>query len=301
MTPSTGSGSGGGSGSCAAILLAGGRASRVGGAAKPLFELGGRTLLQAAVDAARDAGAHPITVAGPVLDETLEVAWVREHPPFGGPVAGIVAALESWTTGHAAGPPADPEWTFLLACDLPRVDAAVARLVADLALQPRDIDGLCLADAGSRPQWLTGVYRTTVLRDAASALPDRGRDAPVRALLADLAIAVVSAPDAARDIDTWEDYREEQTMAEQSPQHLPPEALDAWADALCARFGLARDEVPITLVLDLARDVSKGVARPAAPFSAYVAGLVAGRAGGSPEDVAAAVAAITELAEDWQA
>jgi len=83
-------------------------------------------------------------------------------------------------------------------------------------------------------------------------------------------------------------------------EHLPPEALDTWADALCERFGLTRDDVPIALILDLARDVSQGVARPAAPFSAYVAGLVAGRAGGSPQDVADAVAAITELAEGWQ-
>lgn len=84
-------------------------------------------------------------------------------------------------------------------------------------------------------------------------------------------------------------------------EHLPPEALDDWAAALCERFGLAREDVPISLILDLARDVSQGVARPAAPFSAYVAGLVAGRAGGSPDDVESAVAAIVELANGWQA
>ncbi|MFT4229808.1 MAG: DUF6457 domain-containing protein [Microbacterium sp.] len=43
-----------------------------------------------------------------------------------------------------------------------------------------------------------------------------------------------------------------------------------------------------------------GVARPAAPFSAFVAGLVAGRAGGSPDDVREAVAAITALAAGWE-
>ncbi|HET8929007.1 MAG TPA: DUF6457 domain-containing protein [Microbacterium sp.] len=84
-------------------------------------------------------------------------------------------------------------------------------------------------------------------------------------------------------------------------EHLPPEALDAWAAALRERFGLGPDDVPISLILDLARDVSMNVARPAAPFSAYVAGLVAGRAGGTPDDVREAVAAIGELAEGWQA
>ena len=77
------------------------------------------------------------------------------------------------------------------------------------------------------------------------------------------------------------------------------EALDAWAAALRTRFELAEDDLPSALVLDLARDVANGVARPAAPFSAFAAGLVAGRAGGTPDDVRAAVAAIVELAEAW--
>lgn len=85
-----------------------------------------------------------------------------------------------------------------------------------------------------------------------------------------------------------------------SDKHLPPEALDDWAAALRERFDLSEDDVPIPLILDLAKVVAGGVARPAAPFSAFVAGLVAGRSGGSPDEVRAAVAAIAALAEDWQ-
>ncbi|MFE5408610.1 DUF6457 domain-containing protein [Microbacterium sp. NPDC056569] len=88
-------------------------------------------------------------------------------------------------------------------------------------------------------------------------------------------------------------------MSEQS-RTLPPEALDAWAAALRERFGLAPEELPVSLILDLARDVALGVARPAAPFSAFAAGLVAGRAGGSPEDIAAAAATITAMANEWE-
>ncbi|WP_203580344.1 molybdenum cofactor guanylyltransferase [Microbacterium hibisci] len=198
-----------------AILLAGGRATRVGGAAKPLFEVGGQTLLHAAVTAVTDAAARPITVVAPVLDETLPVTWVREDPPFSGPAAAIVAALSSWPDAD------DPDWTLLLACDLPGVGAAVRRLVADLPLLPADTDGICLADRSSRPQWLIGAYRTGALRAAASALPDGGRDAPVRALLDDLAIAVIAAPDdLTRDVDTWEDLEEARQRAahlEESP------------------------------------------------------------------------------------
>jgi len=83
-------------------------------------------------------------------------------------------------------------------------------------------------------------------------------------------------------------------------EHLPPEALDEWADALRRLFGLGADDIPIPVILDLARDVAVGVARPAAPLSAFVAGLVAGRAGGTPEQVRRSVAEITSLAQGWR-
>ncbi|MEQ6897698.1 DUF6457 domain-containing protein [Microbacterium sp. KR10-403] len=84
-------------------------------------------------------------------------------------------------------------------------------------------------------------------------------------------------------------------------EHLPPEALDEWADALRERFDLTQEDVPIALVLKLAKDVADGVARPAAPFSAFVAGLIAGRAGGSPDDIKNSVDAVSQLASTWKA
>ena len=88
-------------------------------------------------------------------------------------------------------------------------------------------------------------------------------------------------------------------MSEQS-RTLPPEALDAWAAALRERFGLAADDVPVAAVLDLARDVANGVARPAAPLGAFVAGLAAGRMGTDPAEVRAALDAVVELAQGWE-
>lgn len=87
-------------------------------------------------------------------------------------------------------------------------------------------------------------------------------------------------------------------MSEQS-RTLPPEALDAWAAALRERFGLADDDVPVAAVLDLTRDVANGVARPAAPLGAFVAGLVAGRAGTDPAEIRAALDAVAEAAAGW--
>ncbi|MBB2976581.1 hypothetical protein FHX49_002160 [Microbacterium endophyticum] len=83
----------------------------------------------------------------------------------------------------------------------------------------------------------------------------------------------------------------------ESQRTLPPEALDAWAKVLCEHFSIEREDLPVALILDLARDVAVGVARPAAPLSAFAAGLVAGRQGGTSEQVRAAVVQITALAE----
>jgi molybdopterin-guanine dinucleotide biosynthesis protein A len=180
----------------AAILLAGGRGSRMGGVRKPLLEVHGKTLLDAAIDAARGAGCESIVIAadpitGPGAPKG-DVKWVREDPPYGGPAAAIVAAL----------PLVEASCTLILACDLPRVDDAVRMLSAS----PFDGDGVCLADAAGGAQWLIGTYRTDALRAAAATLSDRGRDVPVRALLGGLRLTTVVASEVmATDIDTWDD------------------------------------------------------------------------------------------------
>ncbi|REC97922.1 molybdopterin-guanine dinucleotide biosynthesis protein A [Microbacterium sp. AG157] len=177
-----------------AILLAGGRASRLGGATKPLVRVGGQTLLRTAVDAVRAAGARRVVVVAPVLDDALEVTWTREEPPFGGPVAAIIAAL-----GHV-----DATEVFVVACDLPTAVPAVA-LLGDPV--PDAADGVCLDDG--RRQWLIGRYRAAALRTAASGVSEGGRDASMRALLGGLRVEPVPAdPALTRDIDTWEDLRE---------------------------------------------------------------------------------------------
>jgi hypothetical protein len=72
--------------------------------------------------------------------------------------------------------------------------------------------------------------------------------------------------------------------------------LEDWTAAVCADLGLDPEDVNVTVVLDLARDVAHGVARPAAPLTAYLAGIAVGR-GMPPADAAARV---THLATTWQ-
>jgi hypothetical protein len=71
--------------------------------------------------------------------------------------------------------------------------------------------------------------------------------------------------------------------------------LDDWIATVCDALGLHPDTIDRDLLLDLTRDVAHGVARPAAPLTSFLVGLAAGRAGGSTEDVARAVATVSGL------
>lgn len=172
----------------------------MGGVAKPLLQVGARTMLALALDAADALGCRPVVVAGPRPGGALaqRATWVREDPPLGGPAAGIVAALA------AVGEPA-PEWTLVLACDLPEAEAIAIRLREGVEALPPDLDGRCLSVAG-RPQWLCGLYRSDALRSAAASLANAGAGVSMRSLLAPLELDTIEAPESlAADVDTWDD------------------------------------------------------------------------------------------------
>ncbi|HWL01985.1 MAG TPA: DUF6457 domain-containing protein [Microbacteriaceae bacterium] len=80
-------------------------------------------------------------------------------------------------------------------------------------------------------------------------------------------------------------------------QDTAPE-LAEWAEVLVHEFGLEVEQVPVDRILKLAAVAAHGVTRPAAPLSAFVAGLVAGQLGGSPEEIADAIASIESLVAD---
>jgi Domain of unknown function (DUF6457) len=71
--------------------------------------------------------------------------------------------------------------------------------------------------------------------------------------------------------------------------------LQDWTAAVCADLGIDPATADVTAVLDLARDVAHGVARPAAPLTAYLVGVAVG--GGVPLDDAAR--RISALAAGW--
>jgi len=69
--------------------------------------------------------------------------------------------------------------------------------------------------------------------------------------------------------------------------------LDEWTAQVSAALGLDPDALDRDVVLDLTKDVAHGVARPAAPLTAFLLGVAAGRSGG--ESVPVLASRIREL------
>lgn len=169
------------------MVLAGGRARRLGGVAKPLLRHGGATLLDHALTASR--GAALTIVVGPALPPLVAAGaeQVQEDPPFGGPVAALAAALPRLDR------PGAPEWVLLLAADLVDPGPAVARLTAVAASADADTSSLLAIDGDGREQLLLGLHRARALRAALADLGDPA-GASVRALLAPLPRVLVRVP-----------------------------------------------------------------------------------------------------------
>lgn len=84
-----------------------------------------------------------------------------------------------------------------------------------------------------------------------------------------------------------------------TPRHLPPEALDEWLRVAADDLGLDVSDVRIGTVLDVARDVAHGVARPAAPLTTFLLGIAVGRSE-DPAALAACAERVTALAARWE-
>lgn len=77
--------------------------------------------------------------------------------------------------------------------------------------------------------------------------------------------------------------------------------LEEWLTRVAADLDLDREAIDRDRVLDVTRDVAHHVARPAAPLTAFLIGLAAGRAGGAPDDVAKATETVNRAVAAWQA
>jgi len=174
------------------VILAGGRGSRLGGREKGDIMVGGDRLVDIVVGGALAAGCEPAFVVGEIRAEKAET--LREEPRFGGPVAGLAAALPHVRT----------DWLMLLACDLPHARLLCHLLAESFHHVDPGIDGV-VALTDTKIQWLAGIYRSSALRDAVSALEDPA-GASLKSVLGSLELREVQDPDGlARDVDTPEE------------------------------------------------------------------------------------------------
>ena len=191
----------------AAVVLAGGRATRMGGVDKPALVVGRHRMLDTAL-AAVD-GCDRVAVVGPHRDELpARFVQTQESPAGSGPVAALAAGLSA--LGGAPG-----GLVVVLAADLPTVDRrTVADLVAALVGHP-EAEAAFAVDESGRIQFLLGVWRKPALTARLESLGGH-ENQPMKALMPDhhvtLPVTGVS------DCDTPADV--EQARAAQEPQPM---------------------------------------------------------------------------------
>ncbi|MFJ6538056.1 DUF6457 domain-containing protein [Paenarthrobacter sp. NPDC091711] len=278
-----------------AVILAGGRATRLGGVPKPTLKYDGDTLLQHALHAAR--GASAVVVVGPDVPgsggggEAVisgragaggqlpgRILLAREEPVFAGPAAAIAAGLAALTKNGESSP-----WTLVLACDMPHASRGVGLLWAALESSP-GAEGAMAVSVDGRKQPLLGAYSTAALeREVGVASEGSGlTNSSVFRLLARLNVLDVEVPAGSTDdVDTWEDaaalgidYELEADVKSQE------ETLEEWCRTLLQAFELEGVEVDINEVLAVAGVAAHSVVRPAAPLTTFIAGYAAGMARG---------------------
>jgi molybdopterin-guanine dinucleotide biosynthesis protein A len=177
-----------------AIVLAGGRATRLGGVDKPGIVLGGQSLLERVLAAVADA--ERLVVVGPSRALPVGILQCREQPPGTGPLAALAAGLP-FTTAPVV---------LVLGADLPWVAPAMPVLRG--ALPPtagRPPDAVALADSTGRLNLLAAAWHRSALIAALRRIGDpTGR--PMHALTDHAEVTTV--PDAAAwgaDCDTPRD------------------------------------------------------------------------------------------------
>jgi molybdopterin-guanine dinucleotide biosynthesis protein A len=168
-----GAGHAGGARAVAAAIIAGGPATRLGGAAKPGLVIGGRSIAARQVEALRAAFTHVLVVANhpdPGLWRDLGVQVVADRRPGAGPLGGVHAALST----AAAGPWSD---VVCVAGDMPFLPAPVLALLRDHA---PGADAVAVR-TGGRPEPLLARYAARCLPEIEARL-DAGERAIHRLL-----------------------------------------------------------------------------------------------------------------------
>lgn len=124
-----------------ALVAAGGRGSRLGGADKLYLSLRGRRLAASLIEALkRDFGEVLVASARPEAFEGLPARVIGDEPGYGGPLAALLSGLR-----EAKNP-----WIFFIAVDMPGYDPAWAAHLAARAAAAESLGGRPAAVAAAQ-------------------------------------------------------------------------------------------------------------------------------------------------------
>lgn len=177
-----------------AIVLAGGRGSRLGGVDKATVVVAGQTLLERSLTAVNSARETVFVGHSPVPEP---IRRTLEDPPDGGPVAGIIAGFQTLDT--------EAEWILVLAVDQPAADQVIPNILTAMSNAPDEVDVICTFDEDDFPQWLLAAYRRNAIEQAANAHAP-GHGVSMKRFTADMNFHRIESTFAG-DIDTWDDHK----------------------------------------------------------------------------------------------
>jgi molybdopterin-guanine dinucleotide biosynthesis protein A len=135
-----------------AIVLAGGRSTRMGDVDKLQVVVDGATLLTHALAAVADARRVVVVAPAGTVGVPADVLRVQEDPPFSGPAAAMGAGVAALGDDVAAR-------LVVVAADVPRVGDVVDALLAALAEHP-GLDGVVATGGDGRRQPLLAAHRS---------------------------------------------------------------------------------------------------------------------------------------------
>ncbi|GAA1739398.1 molybdenum cofactor guanylyltransferase [Microbacterium paludicola] len=190
------------SGPLRAIVLAGGRSSRMAGRHKPAIPVGGVPIVARGIAALRLIGAEPLVV-GEADGVPAGTPVIREDPPFSGPLAAVAAGLRA-LEARAGGV------ILLLGGDMPFASPATLRRLAESASAARPA---LAVDPDGRAQPLCAAWDEAALRERLATIGDPV-NRPLRLLLGESLAPVhmpVLAPELL-DVDTPDDLREAEDL-----------------------------------------------------------------------------------------
>ncbi|MFZ2526226.1 MAG: nucleotidyltransferase family protein, partial [Rhodococcus sp. (in: high G+C Gram-positive bacteria)] len=180
-----------------AIIVAGGRASRMGGVDKPALVVHGRRMLDSALAAVAEC--RRVTVVGPHRDDLdPAISQVQETPAGAGPVAALAAA-----------PIPTDALVLTLAADLPFVTSDTLIALVDALRDDADADAAFAVDEDGHTQFLLAAWRGAALAARLGGYDGAVVNRPVKSLLPDRYVTV--AVPGTEDCDTDEDLRRART------------------------------------------------------------------------------------------